>query len=34
MIVLTKVGVYAGIGFLVTWASPLVFELVERTLGL
>ena len=32
--VLTKVGVYAGIGFLVTWASPLVFELVERTLGL
>jgi hypothetical protein len=32
--VLTKVGVYAGIGFLVTWASPLVFEMVETSLGL
>jgi hypothetical protein len=34
VIVLTKVGVYAGIGYLATWASPLVFEVVERALGL
>lgn len=32
--VLTKVGVYAGIGFLVVWGSPYVFHHVETGLGL
>lgn len=32
--VLTKVGVYSGIGFLVVWGSPFVFEFVESALGL
>lgn len=33
-LVLTKVGVYSGIGFLCTWGAPYVFDAVERSIGL